>query len=102
MKSIKTLYEENKEKIKVLGCVVGVAVISTVAYKLNKRFVVVDRNVYSSLVWKPCGTFMNLERAKEILDLNADNTERFAIFKNGIKPDDYSCIIVSGNVLTHK
>jgi len=43
---------------------------------------------------------INLERVKELLDLNADNNEMFAIFREGPNPKDYVCIRLSDNVVT--
>ena len=102
MKSIKVLYQENKQKIKVIGCIAGVAVIGTIAYKLTKKFVVIDGSTHNIISWKPRGGFMTLERAKEVLDLNEGNVEAFAIVKEGVDKDTYSCVLLSANVITGK
>ena len=103
MKNIKTLYKENKDKIIFAGCVVGVAVIGALTYKeLNTKEVVNPFAGKDVISWIPNDKFMNLGRVKEILDLNANNHESFAIFREGVNSDDYGCILISDNVVTDK
>jgi len=103
MKNIKTFCKENKDKIVTVGCVIGVAVIGALVYeRANTKPV---KNPYAgkaTISWTPGPEIMNLERVKEVLDLNANNNEQFAIFKEGIKPDDYTCILISKEVITDK
>ena len=102
MKSIKEFYKKYKEPILLTGCLVGAAVIAvalTNSHVAKKLSIIEGLNV---LKWKPTDTFMNLERAKEILDLNANNSERFAIFRDGTIPEDYVCITISDNVVFSK
>lgn len=103
MKNIKTFYKENKQKIVVGSYIVGAAVIGALAYALSEATKV--DNYYKSrdvISWEPKGRFINLEQVKNVLDLNADNSESFAIFREGSESDAYSCILISDNVITDK
>lgn len=103
MKSVKEFYKKYREPILITGCVVCTAVAAVI---LTKAHVIgkierLDRGK-SILKWRSPGEFMNLERVKEILDLNANNTEKFAIFREGPNPEDYICILVDKNVVFNK
>lgn len=103
MKSIKTFCKENKNKIIFVGVMLGSAVIGALAYKQTKVKEVSDPYAGQNVIsWTPEDKFMNLERVKEILDLNANNTEQFAIFREGTELDSYGCVLLSGNVITEK
>jgi hypothetical protein len=102
MKNIKEFCKEHKNKIVFVGCMIGSAVIGALVYRqLNPVEETVDpyEDKYV-LSWIPTEKFINLERAKEILDLNANNNETLAIFKEGVNADDYTCVLFSDNVIT--
>ena len=103
MTSIKEFYKKYREPILITGCVVCTAVAAVI---LTKAHVIgkierLDRGK-SILKWGTPDSFMSLERSKEILDLNANNSERFAIFRDGSIPEDYVCITISDNVVFSK
>ena len=53
------------------------------------------------IAWAPQpekGT-MTLERVKEILDLNANNAAKFAIFREGLDPNAFACIKFDSNLI---
>jgi hypothetical protein len=96
MKSIKTFWEDNKKKI-VVGTIIGVsatAVILTRKY-YKGNFNLLPKGV-SFISWKPSGKFITLEDAKAALELNANNQESFAIFKDGC---NYIGLVLSDNVI---
>ena len=104
MKNIKEFCKEHKNKIVFVGCMIGSAVIGTLVYKqLNPVEEVVDpykgQNVIS---WTPFEGSINLEEVKNVLDLNANNNESFAIYKDGVNSDEYGCILLSDNVIGSK
>jgi len=103
MKDIKTFCKENKNKLISVGCIVGVAIIGAVIYtKTDKEEVVNPYAGKDVISWTPEDKFMNLERVKEIIDLNANNSESYAIFKEGVNTDEYSCISLSDGLITEK
>ena len=102
MKNIKEFYKKYKEPILLTGCIVGAAVVAVLITNAHVNKKVVNLEGLNVLTWKPIDTFMNLERAKESLDLNANNSERFAIFRDGSIPENYLCILVSDNVVLSK
>ena len=76
----------------------GVVVGMVINGKLNKDLIDLGKRVEgkSVLTWfdSPETGFMNLDTVKNILDLNADNNSRFAIFRDGLhNADDYVCIL---------
>jgi len=104
MKNIKTLYKDHKQKIILGSKIVGVAVIGAIAYTLGSKRKVEDLHEGKDMLWwTPTNNFINLEKVKEVLDLNANNSESFAIFRNGeLEIDRYACILISDNVITDK
>ena len=103
MKSMKEFCKDHKNKFIVAGYVVSVAIIGALVYKQSTtKEVISPYEGMNVLSWIPTTAFMDLERVKEILDLNANNVESFAIFKEGIDPDVYNCILISDNVIIRK
>jgi hypothetical protein len=43
--------------------------------------------------WIPTNDFISFERAKELLDLNVNNSSQFMIFKQKPGIDGYVCVI---------
>ena len=102
MKDIKTFCKDHKRKLGFVGCVIGIAVAGVLMHKVANKEDVSEYAGQNVISWIPTDRFMDLERVKEVLDLNADNNESFAIFKEGLNKDDYACILISDNVITDK
>ena len=102
MKNIKEFCMEHKGKIVFGCCMVGSAVIGALLCKANTKEAVDPYAGKSVLSWKENGGFITLETAKEVLDLNANSTESFAIIKESSGSDVYNCVLISGNVITDK
>lgn len=103
MGKVKEFYNQNKKVILLTGCCIlgSTIVVGVVKYKLKKRSLV-DMKGSNIIMWKsePDGDkFINLERVKEILDANAETKGSFAIFREGLDPDKYACILLDGNVV---
>jgi len=103
MKDIKIFCKEHKQKIIFVSCIVGAAVTGAIIHALISKDKLVNEFAGKSVIsWVENGGFINLEEVKEILDLNANNKESFAIFREGLNSDTYSCILISDNVITDK
>lgn len=86
---LKKVWKEHKKKILITG---GVTILSIGTYLLFKRKIV-DLSDECIIHWKPeKDKFINLEKVKEILDRNKDNTVKYAIFREGVNPDEYTII----------
>ena len=98
MKNIKQIWKDHKTELAIAGCMVGAVIGLIVLHKVGTKKVVdcTGKNVIS---WKPENNFMNLERVKTLLDLNANNAESFAIFREGPNPMDYVFITLSDKVI---
>lgn len=97
---VKEIWNKHKKKIIIIGGL-GVAVVIGALVKgriddAGKTWLDVTGKDTISWVPKKNG-YITLERANEILDLNSNNTESLAIFKEGL---NYSCILLSDNVVT--
>ena len=101
MKNIKEFCKKHKKEIIFTSCLVGAVVIGVLVKGQHKKKLIelAGKNV---ITWTPGNSFINLEKVKEILDLNANNSELFAIFREGPDPNAYVCILLSDNVLTSK
>lgn len=84
--NIKQKVKDNK-KIFIVG---GVIVTAAVAVVLTRKIIIknnflIDRNLADiAVAWKKNpDKNINLEKVKAILDLNAESTEKFAIFRDG-------------------
>lgn len=102
MKSIKEFCKKHKKELIIGGCLLGAALVVGITkgrYKINKK-VLIDVTGKNSITWEPSGSFMSLEKVKDILELNTGNNESFAILKDGsVGKDSYSCILLSDNVI---
>ena len=102
---VKKFWEDHKWEVISVTLIVGGAVVGTLAaksiYKECTKKVLKDLNLEGKAIisWTPNDSFMNLERVKEILDLNANNSSSFAIFREGPRPEDYACILLSNDVV---
>jgi hypothetical protein len=99
----KTFVEDHKKEIFFVGCaisglVIGVALrkhIKTNRFLVNLGKGIAGKEVIS---WIPNGYGdMDLEGVKALLDANANNSEMFAIFREGLNPNIYSCIQLNGS-----
>lgn len=102
MKKVVKFCKEHKKGLLVTGCLIGATVVGVkIGIKVGKRNVVdlTGRNVIS---WKPGKEIINLDRVKEILDLNANSSAMFAIFREGVDPNAYVCIELNNTTLVSK
>jgi hypothetical protein len=98
MSNVKEFCKKHKKGIILTGVVAGVVIGAIAKTKFNKRFIDVAGKNW--ITWKSGNTgYMDLERVKEILDLNANNSEPFAIFRAPSGPTDYTCIQLSENLV---
>lgn len=99
MKNIKQIWKDHKTEIVIGGLLLtGVIISIVVASKIGTKNVM-DLPRKNVISWTPDDKFMNLERVKELLDLNANNSESFAIFREGLISTDYSFITLSDNIV---
>lgn len=98
MKKLKEIWKDHKKDILIIagGTLLGTGIVLGGKYLIDHGYCVnmAGKDVIS---WTPnpnAGS-MNLERVKEILDLNADNASQYAIFREGPNPNEYVCIILS-------
>ena len=103
MKKLKDFWEENKAKILIVG---GGVVVITTAVLLHQKGVVriPTEQRYKEInfiSWDPTksGSTMNLERVKEVLEANKDNLSMFAIFREGLNPNEYVTIPLDATVV---
>lgn len=102
MSKIKEFYKKHEKDINTIGSVVAITVgfmLVTKHYK-NKNKKLVDLKGRSAIMWNKNqdGEIINIDRVKEILDLNADTTGAFAIFREGPRPDQYICLVLDSDV----
>jgi preprotein translocase subunit SecF len=94
MKTVEFCKKYKKELV-LTGLVIGGAVIGAL---ITKRLVtknLIDLKGKSMISWTDNDNgFMNLEKVKEILDANANNSEAYAIFREGPSPDEYIAIAI--------
>lgn len=98
MEKLKKFCKDHKKELIVAGCVVGAIAIGLMTKGKGKRELL-DVTGQNYLTWRPGNYYMNLERVKEILDLNANNSEHFAIIRGYKNPDVYKCIMITENVV---
>ena len=81
----------------------GIAVGMAIGKNANKDLVELGLCYQgkNSISWVPNANagFMDLERVKTVLDANADNTSCFVIFREGLKSEDYTLIMMSDDVV---
>lgn len=102
MGKVKEFYKKHEKGI---NTIVSVVVITTGCVLVTKHYrsknkQLVDLKGKSAVMWNQNqdGEIINLDRVKEILDLNADTMGAFAIFREGPRPDQYICIVLDGDV----
>jgi hypothetical protein len=101
---IKEFWKKHKKKIIFVGCLAGAVTYGV----LVSRQLGMEKRKFAHLTgktvlsWVQPEGFMNLERVKEILDLNAETSSSFAILKEGPDPNAYIAILISDNVLLNK
>lgn len=102
MEKIKGFWKKHKKKILIVGgtLIVGGVLGSVIKNRVIKNDSYLIGKENTVVYWKPNGSFINLETAKEILDLNANNNESFALFREGLNSDNYTLVLLSDNVVT--
>ena len=94
---IKKVWSEHKTEIIVGAVVVGGVICAIVAKKH-----IVNFKGMKVIGWDPNqkdAGLMTLEEIKRILDLNANNTASFAIFREGLDPNAFACIKFDSNLI---
>ena len=93
---IKKVWAEHKKEIIIGAVVVGGIATVLITKKMTIASGMEKMKGWKTIGWKPDpskGT-MNLDRVKELLDLNAANTAQYAIFREGPNPAEYVCIML--------
>ena len=91
------LWKEHKVEI-VMGTVIVGGVICAIVAKKH----IVNFKGMKVIGWDPNqkdAGLMTLEEIKRILDLNANNTASFAIFREGLDPNAFACIKFDSNLI---
>lgn len=95
MNKFKTFCKEHEKEIYFIGGVTIAVVVGTILIKRSGR-TMIDITGKQAITWpNEDKTFMNLERVKEILELNKNNSSKFAIFREGSDPEKYVAIVMS-------
>ena len=88
---IKDFYQKHK---KVIFIGTGILVVAGGVFLFLKNRKVCERVGRAVIEWTPTGETMPLEKVKTILDVNAVNGSKFAIFREGPNPAEYVCLIL--------
>jgi len=92
MNKIKNFYRKHKKVI--IGgvvVVVGIGVSAIVLKKMPKKQML-DITDKASITWTPDEKIFNLEEVKKVLDANAESSAMYAIFREGVNPNEYAII----------
>jgi hypothetical protein len=104
IKEVKDFCKKYKKEIIIVGVTlvaggtIGAVVMKVLSDNKPKCGAVLPAGM-NSISWEPNDSTINLERVKEILDLNSGNSEKFAIFKEGPGVDSYALILL-GDIIT--
>ncbi len=91
MKKIKEFCKENKKEIIITTCTIGLAIIGVNI--ITKKNINTDNGNLAGIFYNPNNDkIIGLEEVKEILERNANNSTKYAIFREGGNPNDYMCI----------
>lgn len=103
---MKEFLKKHKQKLIISGGIVGIAVGGIILGKhlknvISKEAVEEFLKGKNVITWNPrSGSFMKLERVKQILEANAGQDVSFAIVKeNGALTDAYSFIVFDDKVI---
>jgi hypothetical protein len=88
---MKNFLNKHKKTIGIIGAVTGTLVLGIV---IGRRYELAKYVGKSVLSWKPNGSYITLEKAIEVLELNKDADTCFAILKDG---KDISGIILNNS-----
>ena len=94
--------KDHQKEIVITGCVVAGIITGVIIRKrFDKKWVDFAKgfNGKSMISWTWKNSFIDLERVKEILDANVNNSESFAIFREGPDPNAYVCVLLSDDVI---
>ncbi len=94
MKKIMEFCRKHKTALIVVCSVAGTIVVYAITRKHYDKLLgwYKQRNV---IAWKPTNKIITLEKVKEVLDLNANTSAPYAIFREGPDPKDYVCIVLN-------
>ena len=97
MGKVKEFWQKHKTKVYwVGGTLVAVGAATWLILKDRTFMEITGRH---GLAWDPPTGSMNLEEVKSILDVNADNSAKFAIFREGLEPDKYVAIFMDDKMV---
>jgi len=103
LEKTKSFVKDHKRGIVLTGCVVAGVITGVVLCKrFDKEMVDLGKQFCGKSVisWTETNNgFIDLERVKEILDANANNSAQFAIFREGPDPNAYIGILLSDDVI---
>lgn len=88
----KEFYRRHKKLI-LIGT--GAIIVIGVVVLFTKNKTVLERTGKAIISWTPTDDSISLERVKEVLDLNAKNLSQYAIFREGVDPSKYVCVVLS-------
>lgn len=97
MSKFKKFWNNHKGIICFVGGGIAVATVVYLLYKQKGK--IVDLSEKKVICWEPKEGSMNLEKVKEILEANKDNSSQFAIFREGPNPTEYVTIVLSDDVI---
>ena len=95
---VKKIWEEHKKAVIIGGVVVGVVVTAMITKQVTKRttiqLIVKKASGYSGIMWKKGqgASPVNLDKVKELLELNKDNLSSFAIYRQAHQTGLYTVI----------
>lgn len=96
--------DHEKEIVFTGGIIAGVIIGVILCKRFDKKMVDLGKQFSGkrAISWTPDGNgFMTLEKVKTILDANVNNSESFAIFREGLDrdPSHYICLMMTDNVI---
>ncbi len=107
-KGIKEFWNEHKKGLLIGAAVAGGVVASAILIRKGVAKNVLEKigaeGTNRLIAWNSLEDekLVNLERVKEILDLNANNSAAFAIFREGPNPEGYGLIALSKGLIMHE
>ena len=94
----KKYVKKHKTELIIGGCIAIAGVLVGMKFHgaLNGRVIAIGESLRGKewISWTPGAGSRTLDSVKEILDLNADNNAMYAIFREGLEPDSYICILM--------
>ena len=95
---VKEFWRKHKTRICIIG---GIIVVGTVVFLITKDSKYkLNTKGKKGILWNDVDNgFMDIERVKELLEANKDNSSSFAIFREGPNPTEYAAVLLSDDVV---